>query len=108
MQTIEGILPLKIHAREGASDLDRFSRLLLPSLDRFFSPKDRLKLSLVVPVADLRAVNAHIQKLGRENIGVVCEDDILPKFEGAVWMVQAADPETWRGEDHFVGILSCS
>jgi hypothetical protein len=82
MQDIEAILPLKIHAREGASDLDRFSTLLLPSFDRFFSTKVRLQISLVVPDGDWSAVSGHVQKLRRSDVRVVCEDDVCPNLKG--------------------------
>jgi Family of unknown function (DUF6492) len=82
MQTIEVVLPLKIHARVDASDLDRFSTLLLPSFDRFFSCKDRLKFLLVVPDGDLLAVTGRIQELGRSDIRVVCEDSLCPTLKG--------------------------
>jgi hypothetical protein len=82
MQTIEVVLPLKIYARAGASDLDRFSTLLLPSFDRFFSCKDRLKFLLVVPDEDLLAVTGRIQELGRSDIRVICEDNLCPTLKG--------------------------
>ena len=89
MKIIEAILPLKIHAREGATDLERFSTLFLRSFDCFFSPKELLKTVLLVPAADLKAVHAHMEKLGREEIRVICEDDVCPSLKGqAGWYKQ--------------------
>jgi hypothetical protein len=82
MPTIEVVLPLKIHTHEGASDLERFSTLLLPSFDRFCSFKDELKFLLVVPEGDLSEVVGCIEKLGRPNMRVECEDNLCPALKG--------------------------
>ena len=79
---IEAILPLKIRSYGGDSDLERFSTLLLPSLDRFFLGKTGLKMSLIVPESDLLTVGSHIQKLARYDIEVLCEDQICPSLKG--------------------------
>jgi hypothetical protein len=89
VKIIEAILPLKIHAREGATDLERFSTLFLRSFDCFFSPKELLRVVLLVPSADLKAVSAHMEMLRREEIRVVCEDDVCPGLKGqAGWYKQ--------------------
>jgi len=80
MPTIEVVLPLKIHAYEGASDLERFSTLLLPSFDHFC--KDELNFLLVVPEGDLSEVARFIEELGRPNMRVECEDNLCPALKG--------------------------
>jgi hypothetical protein len=82
MPAIEAILPLKIDAREGVSDLDRFSTLLLPSLDCFFTGKEILSILLIVPPGDFLAVSERLKKLKRREIRVVCEDDLCPNLKG--------------------------
>lgn len=82
MQTLEVVLPLKIHARQGASDLDRFTTLLLRSFDRFFSCKAVVTFLVLVPDGDLLAVIGRIQQLERSDIRVVCEDNLCPALKG--------------------------
>jgi hypothetical protein len=80
MPAIEAILPLKIDAYGGVSDLERFSTLLLPSFDRFCY--DEVKFLLVVPERDLSEVVECIEKLGRPNMRVECEDNLCPALKG--------------------------
>jgi hypothetical protein len=82
MQAIEAILPLKIDAREGVSELDRFSTLFLPSLHRFLRSEGCFSLLLIVPAQDLSAVRKRLKKLDRSEVRVICEDDLCPALKG--------------------------
>src|SRR5580692_7414262 len=82
MPAMQVVLPIKIHAYEHNSDLERFATILLPSFDRFFSSEDALEFLLVVPEGDMLQVAACVEKLGRSNLRVECEDTLCPALRG--------------------------
>jgi hypothetical protein len=82
LPAVEVVLPLKIHARDGSSDLERFRTLLLPSFDRFCGFKHELQFLLVVPEGDLPEVARCLEKLGRSELRVECEDELCPSLKG--------------------------
>ncbi|HEY4283527.1 MAG TPA: DUF6492 family protein [Chthoniobacterales bacterium] len=81
VSAIDVVLPLKIHAREGASDLDRFGKLELPSFDRFFADKDKIRWLLIVPGEDLKVVEERIRDFPQWNIRVLNEDELCPRLK---------------------------
>ena len=78
MQSLDIVLPLKVGARPGSSDLDRFNLLLLPSFDRYFSDMSALRFTLIVPREDMDLVARQVALLASYDVVLLCEDELCP------------------------------
>jgi hypothetical protein len=80
--TLTAVLPLRIAAQAQTSDLERVARLVLPSLERFWTDPDALELLIIVPPGDVERVRSRLRGIGRIAVRVVSEDDICPTLSG--------------------------
>lgn len=88
---LTAVLPLRVGAGKGETDLDRFEGLLWPSFRQNWRDPSRLRWLILTPAGDVEAVR---QRLARMDVGdtvvdVVSEDTLLPSLVGKTgWFKQ--------------------
>ena len=83
------VVPLRIGAGRGESDLDRFERLLWPSFQQNWIQPACLRWLVVCPDADAAPIGRRLQSMGAAAVEVVAEDSLLPSLAGKTgWFKQ--------------------
>lgn len=96
MDKISFVLPLKIHANKFGSDLDRVSKVLLPSILKNFDSGNIDKFLVIVPENEQMEVAVQLKNFVNPlKISVIPEEDILALAPG--WKIhQLAYRLLWR------------
>lgn len=82
------VLPLKINANDLGSDLERVSKILLPSLVKFFKADDIDQFLILVPAAEHARVSAALAGFqGPLKLTVIPEQKVLASVQGWDWHV---------------------